>query len=79
MDTEESSGIDSPDNMNSSSEHILSPPLLKLNLQNRRKLNFSESPENDRLREEMIHSNVTVSPKKQPSMSPPYRRVRSLR
>lgn len=83
MDTE-SSGIDSPDNMNSSSEMILSPEEKRSlsSLVQRRKLNFlQESPEHehDQLHDDFLQSNLIVSPKKLPSYSPPYRKVRQLR
>lgn len=83
MDTE-SSGIDSPDNMNSSSEMIISPAenrLAKSSVQ-RRKLCFRDlSPENGahKAPDEIMQSNLMFSPKKTASFSPPCRGVRQLR
>lgn len=84
MDTE-SSGIDSPDNMNSSSEEmILSPAesrLTKSSVQ-RRKLCFLDlSPEHGahKAPDEIMQFNLMVSPKKATSFSPPCRGVRQLR
>lgn len=75
----ESSGVDTSPDMNSSTEeHRVSPDR---QIVQPRKLTFglSPEPENNPVQKDYIISNLTVSPKKQPSISPPYRRVRALR
>ena len=66
----ESSGVDSSPDMNSSIEMAsLSPDRSVMP----RKLTFGLSPDQD------IQRNLIISPKKQLSDSPPYRKVRALR
>lgn len=80
MDTyTESSGVDTSPDMNSSVE-VSSPD--RFNQVQPRKLTFGLSPENNpnhnnRDNNFLVHR--TVSPKKLPSISPPYRKVRALR
>lgn len=72
MDTyTESSGVDSSPDMNSSVE-LPSPDARCVVMP--RKLTFGLSPDADYRR-----AGLTVSPRKQPSVSPPYRKVRALR
>lgn len=74
MDFTESSGVDSSPDMNSSAE-LPSPDR---NVIMPRKLTFGLSPENDPGAEYRLAA-LTISPRKQPSISPPYRKVRALR
>lgn len=67
----ESSGVDSSPDMNSSVE-LPSPDRTTVLP---RKLTFGLSPEHESLR----RATLAVSPRKQPSISPPYRKVRALR
>ncbi|XP_055636325.1 wee1-like protein kinase [Toxorhynchites rutilus septentrionalis] len=67
----ESSGVDSSPDMNSS----LELPSPDRSIVMPRKLTFGLSPENGDYRRPAL----TVSPRKQPSVSPPYRKVRALR
>lgn len=74
----ESSGVDTSPDMNSSTE-LPSPE--RLNVQPR-KLMFGMSPDpenNNPVQKDFLQANIIVSPKKQPSISPPYRRVKALR
>ncbi|XP_058446747.1 wee1-like protein kinase [Malaya genurostris] len=71
----ESSGVDSSPDMNSSVE--LPSPDRSAVLP--RKLTFGVSPDGDNLDEDYRRAVLTVSPRKQPSVSPPYRKVRALR
>lgn len=74
----ESSGVDTSPDMNSSVE-LPSPE--RLSGVQPRKLTFglSPEPENNPVHKDYLQANLTVSPRKQPSISPPYRRVRALR
>lgn len=72
----ESSGVDSSPDMNSSVE-LPSPDHRSIVMP--RKLTFGLSPENDAIGNEYRRSALVVSPRKQPSISPPYRKVRALR
>lgn len=74
----ESSGVDTSPDMNSSVE-ISSPDRMKAVLP--RKLTFGLSPEGDTndISKQYNAANLVLSPRKQPSISPPYRRVRALR
>lgn len=76
MDTyTESSGVDTSPDMNSSVE-VSSPD--RFNQVQPRKLTFGLSPENNPNHNNfLVHRNV--SPRKLPSISPPYRKVRALR
>ncbi|XP_062545773.1 wee1-like protein kinase [Armigeres subalbatus] len=71
----ESSGVDSSPDMNSSVE-LPSPDRTTVMP---RKLTFGLSPEHDALRGDFRRAALAVSPCKQPSISPPYRKVRALR
>lgn len=71
----ESSGVDSSPDMNSSVE--LPSPDRSVILP--RKLTFGLSPENDHLAVDFRRATLNVSPRKQQSISPPYRKVRALR
>lgn len=71
----ESSGVDSSPDMNSSVE-LPSPDRSSVMP---RKLTFGLSPEIDNVGGDYRKATLTVSPRKQPSLSPPYRKVRALR
>lgn len=71
----ESSGVDSSPDLNSSVE--LPSPDRSIVMP--RKLTFGLSPENDPLGSDYRRAALAVSPRKQPSISPPYRKVRALR
>lgn len=71
----ESSGVDSSPDMNSSVE--LPSPDRSVVMP--RKLTFGLSPENDHLGVDYRRAALNVSPRKQQSISPPYRKVRALR
>ncbi|XP_065084148.1 wee1-like protein kinase [Ochlerotatus camptorhynchus] len=71
----ESSGGDSSPDMNSSVE--LPSPDRSIVMP--RKLTFGLSPENDHLAGDYHRATLNVSPRKQQSISPPYRKVRALR
>ncbi|KXJ77197.1 hypothetical protein RP20_CCG008098 [Aedes albopictus] len=71
----ESSGVDSSPDMNSSVE--LPSPDRSIVMP--RKLTFGLSPENDPVGSDYRRAALAVSPRKQPSISPPYRKVRALR
>lgn len=70
----ESSGVDSSPDMNSSVE-LPSPDRSVMP----RKLTFGLSPENDHIGVDYRRATLNVSPRKQQSISPPYRKVRALR
>lgn len=72
----ESSGVDSSPDMNSSVE--LPSPLDARCVVMPRKLTFGLSPDSGSAAE-YRRAGLTVSPRKQPSVSPPYRKVRALR
>lgn len=72
----ESSGVDTSPDMNSSAE-INSPDRAKVVLP--RKLTFCLSPDNNDIQKKYLTTKLAVSPKKQHSTSPPYRKVRELR
>ncbi|XP_053696489.1 wee1-like protein kinase [Sabethes cyaneus] len=71
----ESSGVDSSPDMNSSVE-LPSPERPSVMP---RKLTFCASPEGENPMSDYRRVALNVSPRKQPSISPPYRKVRALR
>ncbi|XP_058819322.1 wee1-like protein kinase [Topomyia yanbarensis] len=71
----ESSGVDSSPDMNSSVE--LPSPDRSVVMP--RKLTFGASPDDENISGDYRRAALTVSPRKQPSVSPPYRKVRALR
>uniref|UniRef100_A0A1Q3EZR2 Wee1-like protein kinase n=1 Tax=Culex tarsalis TaxID=7177 RepID=A0A1Q3EZR2_CULTA len=74
----ESSGVDSSPDMNSSVE-LPSPPDARCTVMPR-KLTFGLSPDgSSNGAADFRRAGLTVSPRKQPSVSPPYRKVRALR
>uniref|UniRef100_A0A1B0GJ32 non-specific protein-tyrosine kinase n=1 Tax=Lutzomyia longipalpis TaxID=7200 RepID=A0A1B0GJ32_LUTLO len=70
----ESSGVDTSPDMNSSAD--ISPDRMP---PQPRKLFFGSSPESGNILADISQSNIILSPKKNVSMSPPYRKVRALR
>lgn len=87
----ESSGVDTSPDMNSSAEisperllnhHSHSNKLSVISVQPR-KLTFGMSPEEKQninsIQKEYMQTSLVVSPRKHPSISPPYRKVRALR
>ncbi|XP_055546833.1 wee1-like protein kinase [Wyeomyia smithii] len=71
----ESSGVDSSPDMNSSVE-LPSPERRSVMP---RKLTFCASPDGENPMGDYRRGALNVSPRKQPSLSPPYRKVRALR
>lgn len=78
--TTESSGVDTSPDMNSSVEEPrMSSPVRQIVQPRKLTFGMSPEPENNPVQKDFITANLTVSPKKHPSISPPCRGVRALR